>query len=143
MRARGCNVGLLCRIVTLVALAAATVPEQSLARTSRAAGRHRLHHHLDRHVARQSFRLRLPAADDFSNARADRWDVAIATPASVGDDPRTSIDYRLARRGPVGSVGLLRPGDPRAVPPAYVGPAASLRRGYPEVTAGAKLSYPF
>jgi hypothetical protein len=143
MRARGCNVGLLCRVATLVVVATTTVPEQSLARASRAAAHHRFHHHLERHAARLPLRLRLPAADDFSNARADDRQVVIATPASVGDDPRTSIDYRLTRQGPVGSVGLLRPGEPRAVPPAYVGPAASLRRGYPEVTAGAKLSYPF
>ena len=88
--------------------------------------------------------LRLPAADDFSDARAGEGDVAIGTPASIGDRPPTSIDYRLAPRGPIGSVGLLRrPGDTQGLPPAISGSSSNFRRGYPEVNAGAKLSYPF
>jgi hypothetical protein len=64
--------------------------------------------------------------------------VAIGAPAFLADHPVTAIDYPLARRGPVGTVGLLRQGDSQAPPPA-----ASLPHGYPEVSAGVKLSYPF
>ncbi|HLZ82413.1 MAG TPA: hypothetical protein VKQ54_02525 [Caulobacteraceae bacterium] len=71
-------------------------------------------------------------------------DVPIGAPPAIDDRPPTSIDYRLARRGPIGSVGLLRrPGDLQGLPSAAGGPSSNLRRGYPEVNAGAKLSYPF
>ena len=54
-----------------------------------------------------------------------------------------AIDYRLVPRGPVGSLGLLRPNDTVAAPAYNAGADAALRRGYPQVTAGARLSYPF
>jgi hypothetical protein len=141
MRARGPQVRLFIQVAILAATVVAMAPAQSSAKTARPA-RHHPRHHLVRHATRQPFRLRLPTADDFSGARAANRDVAVASSASVYDRPRMTIDYRLAGRGPVGSVGLLHPSDTQRAP-AYVGPAASLRRGYPEVDAGAKLSYPF
>ena len=143
MRTRGPQLGLFCRLAILAATIVAVAPGPSSARTPRPAARHHLRHRLVRHTARQPLRLRLPAADDFSDGWVGGRDVAFASPEPVGDRAQTAIDYRLAPRGPVGSLGLLRPRETHAVPPAYVGPAASLRRGYPEVTAGAKLSYPF
>ena len=143
MRTRGSQVRLFCRLAILAATIVAVVPEQSSARTPRPAARHHSRHRLVRHAARQPFRLRLPAADDFSDGWGGGGDVAFASPEPVGDRAQTAIDYRLAPRGPVGSLGLLRPSDTHTAPPPYAGPATSLRRGYPEVTAGAKLSYPF
>jgi hypothetical protein len=132
----------LIRVAILAATVVAMAPAQSSARPTRP-GRHHPRHHLVRNAARQPLRLRLPTADDFSDGRDGVREVAVASPLSVGDRPRTAIDYRLAPRGPVGSLGLLRPSDTHAAPPATDGPAASLRRGYPEVTAGAKVNYPF
>ena len=143
MRARGSRVRQSCGLAILFASLVVVAPGQSSARTPRPAGHHRLHRHIIRHAAPQPLRLRLPAADDFSNAGADGRDVAIGAPFSIDDRPSTSIDYRLAPRGPIGSVGLLRhPGGPQGLAPTN-GPSSSLRRGYPEVNAGAKLSYPF
>jgi hypothetical protein len=134
MRARGFDV----RVVMLAATVIVMVPIQSSAREMRVAARHHLpRHRPGRPAAGQPPRLHIPATDDFSDASAGGRELAIATPPSIGDHPRTAIDYQLAPRGPVGSVGLLRPSDTR------VAPGAGLRRGYPEVTAGAKLSYPF
>jgi hypothetical protein len=106
-----------------------------------------VHHHY-RHrpvhqAAPQPWRLRLPAADDFSNERGGDRDFGFAPPPSFRDRPPTAIDYELAPRGPVGSVGLLHPGDTHAAASTNLGQTTTLRRGYPEVTAGAKLSYPF
>jgi hypothetical protein len=143
MRTRGSQLRLFCRLAILAATIVAVVPQQSSAGTQRPAARHHLRHRLVRHAARQPLRLRLPAADDFNDGWAGGRDVAFALPEPVGDRAQTAIDYRLASRGPVGSLGLLRPSDTHAAQPAYAGPAATLRRGYPEVTAGAKLSYPF
>ena len=143
MGARGLQVRLLFQVAILAATVVAVVPPPSSAKTPRPAAHHRSRHRLARREALLPLRLRLPAADDFSADWGGDKDVAIASPRSVDDGPRTAIDYQLTRGGPVGSFGLLRAGDTQAVPPATDGPAASLRRGYPEVTAGANLRYPF
>ena len=137
VRTLGSQFGLIYRLAILAATIVAVAPEQSSART------HHLRHHLVRPAPRQPLRLRLPAADDFSDVGGRGRDVAFASPEPVGERAPTAIDYRLAPRGPVGSLGLMHPSDAHAASPAYVGPAGNLRRGYPEVTAGAKLSYPF
>jgi hypothetical protein len=144
MRARGSRLILLCRLAILAATVVAIAPGQPSARTTRGSGHHHVRHRLVRPAAPQPFRLHLPAPDDFGG-RDDGWrEFAIGAPASVGEAPRTAIDYRLVSHGPIGSLGLLRHhSDPRAVPPDSVGPASTLRRGYPEVTAGAQLAYPF
>jgi hypothetical protein len=129
--------------LAILAVTIVVIPDQSVARGSHPAGHHRVRRHPARQAASRPLRLRLPAQDDFSG-RGDGWkEFAVGSPASVDGSPRTAIDYRLAPRGPVGSFGLLRPSDTHGAPLQNVGPASTLRHGYPEVTAGAKLSYPF
>jgi hypothetical protein len=130
----------------VAALAVALVgvgPEPAGARTQGATAHHHHQRRLVRHIEPQPLRLRLPAADDFSDARGGNGDFGFAPSPSFSDRPPAAIDYRLAPRGPVGSLGLLRPSDTRAESPTNLDPSSGLRRGYPEVDAGAKLNYPF
>ncbi len=143
VRTLGSQFGLIYRLAILAATIVAVAPEQSSARTPQPAARHHPRHRPAPRATSQPLRLRLPAADDFSDVGGRGRDVAFASPEPVGERAPTAIDYRLAPRGPVGSLGLMHPSDAHAASPAYVGPAGNLRRGYPEVTAGAKLSYPF
>jgi hypothetical protein len=143
MRTRGSRLILLCRLTALAATVVAIAPGQPSARTSRGSGHYHVRHRPVRPAISPPFRLHLPAPDDFGG-RDDGWrEFAIGAPASVGEAPRTAVDYRLASHGPIGSLGLLRHSSTRAAPPDSVGPASTLRRGYPEVTAGAQLAYPF
>jgi hypothetical protein len=92
---------------------------------------------------RAGLRLRLPisafsAAPDGS-ARAYS---ALLAPADHGR-LTTTIDYRLAPSGPVGSVGLQSLKDGPVIDPSEMNRAAAAGRGVPEATVGARLSYHF
>jgi hypothetical protein len=105
------------------------------------------HHHARHRPVRQAaappLRLRLPAPDDFSDGRSGERDFGFAPASSFDDRPPTAVDYRLTPHGPIGSLGLLRPSSSYAAPSTNVGQGSASRYGYPEVTAGAKLNYPF
>jgi hypothetical protein len=86
-------------------LAAATLGagfQPAEARSSPPAAHHHSRRHSVRHIQPQPLRIRLPAADDFSDARSGGGDFGFDPPPSFSARPPTAIDYRLATRGPVG-----------------------------------------
>jgi hypothetical protein len=131
------------QVAVLAAAAVGVAFEPALARTPAPTVHHHLRRHPARHAQPQPLQLRLPAADDFGAARSGDGYSGFAPSSSFSDRRQTAIDYRLAPRGPVGSLGLLRSSATPSVAPTSVGQGSALRHDYPEVDAGAKLSYPF
>ena len=103
-----------------------------------AAGRHVARRPL--HYAHRPIRLALPTSVAFQ--RADQRSLASAS-AFQRDRLPTAFDYRLARNGPIGSVGFHRPtADGWEPNDTSRGLASSLHLDRPESTFGARLSLP-